>query len=124
MLQGSYVWTCLKELKLENIVIADVGILSYFLKRHSDTLRRLSLNDCELFEGSWMDVVKGIKQTWGLELAMIELGLLLDHSTCNKTLHWHNMEVCLGRVYSEEELAGMLSRYSATYSHPVTSQVE
>lgn len=120
ILKGLHVWTCLKELKLENIVIPDIGILPRFLRRHHSTLRRLSLQDCELSEGSWIDVVKGIKQTCGLGLVTIKLGSLLDHSVCSKTPHWHHIRICLGRIYSEEELADMLNMCS----QPVTSRAE
>lgn len=110
LLHGS--WPCLKELEFENVLMPENGIFYCFLQRHRKTLRRLSLQSCELFEGSWRHLIKGIKQTWGLQLTEVELGSLVDHSTCNIAGDVHYMDICLGHIYSVRELARILKRTS------------
>lgn len=102
-------WPCLKELKLENILMPENRTFFRFIYQHRNTLRRLSLQDCEVFDGSWMNVIKGIKQSLGHQLTKIELGSLFDHSMCTKGPEWHCIETCLSRIYSVEEMTKMLN---------------
>lgn len=71
-------WPCLKELELENSLMSEN---SAYFHQHRNTLRRLSLQHCGVFGGSWMNVVKGIKQSLGHQLTKIELGSLFDQSS-------------------------------------------
>lgn len=103
-------WPCLKELELENTLMPENSTFFRFIHQHRNTLRRLSLQDCEVFDGSWMNVVKGIKQSLGHQSMRIELGPLFDHSMCTKGPEWHCMKKCLSRMYSEEEMTKMLKQ--------------
>lgn len=88
-------WPCLKELELENSLMSENSAYFRFIHQHRNTLRRLSLRHCEVFDGSWMNVVKGIKQSLGHQLTKIELRSLFDHSVSRVALYGNLLKLHL-----------------------------
>lgn len=90
--ESKCVWASLRELKVRIVCMDHYDGLLEFLQRHHVKLRRLSLWDCELSMGSWVDFVICAKDT--LKLTWLELGSLSDTT----------------KTYSEVEL-GCMTNY-------------
>lgn len=76
VVESGYVWPALKEVKIRTVCMHSHGSFLEFLQRHHATLRGLSLWDCKLSVGSWVDLILCMKDS--LKLEWLELGLLSD----------------------------------------------
>lgn len=76
IVESRCVWASLSEIKVRTVCMHRYDDLLEFLQRHHTKLRRLSLWDCKLSTGSWVDFTICAKDT--LKLTWLELGSLSD----------------------------------------------